>query len=182
MAEPERWTLGWGLGLMLHRARDRILIGHDGGAIGGVSSLLVEPSSGVGSVVLANTTAGFDPTSMGTELVTAALEPGEPEPWRPRDPAPPALAPFLGRWWSEGSEFVFSWREGRLEARSASAPDWRAPAVFEPAGEDRFRTVSGRERGEWLELVRDREGRPVKLYWATYPFTRDPRPLGPGGA
>ena len=43
---------------------------------------------------------------------------------------------------------------------------------------DRFRTVSGRERGEWLEIVRDGEGKPTKLYWATYACTRDPRPFG----
>jgi hypothetical protein len=26
--------------------------------------------------------------------------------------------------------------------------------------------------------VRDSEGEPVKLYWATYPFTRTAEPLG----
>ena len=92
---------------------------------------------------------------------------------------PPEIAPILGRWWSEGSEFVFSWREGRLEARLAGAPDWRDPAVFEPDRPDRFRTIRGRERGEWLEVVRGPDGSVERLYWATYPFTRDPRPFGP---
>jgi hypothetical protein len=46
--------------------------------------------------------------------------------------------------------------------------------VFEPEGEDRYRTVSGRERGEVLRVVRDEAGAVVKLYWATYPFTREP--------
>jgi hypothetical protein len=37
--------------------------------------------------------------------------------------------------------------------------------------------VSGRERGEPLEIVRDGEGRPVKLLWATYPMTRTSLPM-----
>ena len=45
--------------------------------------------------------------------------------------------------------------------------------------QDRFRTVSGRERGEWLEVVRGDDGTVERLYWASYPFTRDPRPFGP---
>jgi CubicO group peptidase (beta-lactamase class C family) len=179
MAEPQRWTRGWGLGLVLYRFGDRVFVGHDGGAMGGVSALLVDQESGVGAVVLANTTAGFDPISVAAELAGAVLDAeGEVEPWRPAEPAPPDLAAALGRWWTEGNEFVLSWRDGRLEARLAGAPEWRRPAVFERVEGDRFRTVSGRERGEWLEIVRDDDGEPVKLYWATYACTRDPRPFG----
>jgi CubicO group peptidase (beta-lactamase class C family) len=183
MAEPQRWTLGWGLGLMLYRVGERILVGHDGGAIGGVSVLAIEPEERVGAAVVANTTSGFTVQRLAFDLVDAAIEGASPaEPWRPVGPPPPEVAPVLGRWWSEGTEFVFSWREGRVEARLAGAPEWREPAVFAPAGEDRFRTVSGRERGEWLEVVREPDGSVAKLYWATYPFTRDPRPFGPSAA
>jgi hypothetical protein len=181
MAEPQRWTLGWGLGLMLHRFGDRVFYGHDGGAMGGVSSLKVEQGTGVGAAVLVNTTAPLDPAGFAAELAGAALDAeAEVEPWRPGAPAPPELAAVLGRWWSEGYEFVFTWCDGHLEARGAASPEWRRPAVFEQVEEDRFRTVSGRERGEPLEIVRDAEGRPAKLYWATYAFTRDPRPFGSG--
>ena len=180
MAETQRWTLGWGLGLMLHRFGERVFVGHDGGAMGGVSSLVVEPESGVGAAVLANTTAPLDPASLAAELASAVLDAAdELEPWRPGEPVPPELAGVLGRWWSEGYEFVFSWRDGHLEARGAAAPEWRRPAVFEQVERDRFRTVSGRERGEWLEIVRGEDGSVTKLYWATYAFTRDPRPFGP---
>ena len=72
-------------------------------------------------------------------------------------------------------------RTGKLEARFAAAPPEREPSVFEPEGEDRFRTVSGRERGEVLRVVRDESGAVVKLYWATYPFTRSPEIFGPQG-
>ena len=43
----------------------------------------------------------------------------------------------------------------------AEAPDW-------------FRVAEGRERGELLRVVRDSEGGIEKLYWATYPVTREP--------
>ena len=181
MAETERWTRGWGLGLVLQRFGERVLVGHDGGAIGGRSSLYVDPSTKVGAAVVGNSTAGFDPSALAGRLVEAALEEEPPsEPWRPGPEPPAELASMLGPWWSEGVEFVFSWRSGRLEARAATAQEWRAPAVFEQVGADRFRTVSGRERGEPLELVRDGEGQVVRLYWASYPFTREPRPFGPG--
>jgi CubicO group peptidase (beta-lactamase class C family) len=179
MAEPQRWTLGWGLGLMLHRAGDRVFYGHDGGAMGAVSSLKVDQETGVGAAVLVNTTAPFDPAAFAIELVGVALDAeADVEPWRPGAPVPPELAGVLGRWWSEGYEFVFTWRDGHLEARGAGSPEWRRPAVFDQVGENRFRTISGRERGEPLEIVRDEDGRPTKLYWATYAFTRDPRPFG----
>jgi CubicO group peptidase (beta-lactamase class C family) len=180
MAEPQRWTIGWGLGLMLRRFGERVFVGHEGGVMGGVSSLLVEQESGVGAVVLANTTAGCDPVSLAGELAGAVLDDeDDPEPWRPGELPPPELVGVLGRWWSEGNEFRFCWRMGRLEARLEGAPEWRRPAIFEEVERDRYRTVSGRERGELLEIVREADGRPAKLYWATYAFTRDPRPFGP---
>jgi len=113
----------------------------------------------------------------GLALAEAALEElaPEPEPWLPVQPPPEEIVPLLGRWWSEGSETVFSWRNGKLEARLATAPPERDPSVFEQEGDDRFRTVSGGERGEALRVVRDEAGAVVKLYWATYPFTRAPQ-------
>jgi hypothetical protein len=38
--------------------------------------------------------------------------------------------------------------------------------------------AEGRERGELLRVIRDEAGVPVKLYWATYPFTRTPQVFG----
>jgi hypothetical protein len=84
----------------------------------------------------------------------------------------------LGSWWSEGAECRFSWRGGRLEARFAGdAPD-EPPVVFRSEGPDLLRTESGPERGERLEIERDADGRAARLHWATYPFTRSPRPFG----
>ena len=91
-------------------------------------------------------------------------------------PAQYELAGVPGRWWSEGEEFVFGFRKGRLEAKLPRSV--LPPGVFERVDADLYRTVSGRERGELLRLVRDESGAVVKMYWATYPFTRQPEIFG----
>ena len=179
MAEPD-WTLGWGLGCELWRRGDRIFGGHTGGFPGFISMLVYARRERIGAVVLTNSGRWPKATDTGLRLLETALEElaPAPEPWLPEEAPPGEIAPLLGRWWSEGSEFVFSWRSGRLEARVATAPAGRAPSAFEPDGEDRFRTVSGDERGELLRVVRGDGGEVVKLYWATYPFTRAPAVFG----
>jgi CubicO group peptidase (beta-lactamase class C family) len=175
------WTRGWGLGIELSRRGERIFGGHTGGFPGFLSILAYSRRDRIGSVVLTN--AGnwpeLGPTGLG--LAEAALEELAPElePWSPEQATPAAIAPLLGRWWSEGDETIFSWRNDKLEARLADAPREREPSVFEAEGDDRFRVVSGRERGEALRVVRDENGEVVKLYWATYPFTRTPEVFGP---
>jgi len=181
MAEPD-WTLGWGLGIELWRRGDRIFGGHTGGFPGFVSMLVYSRHDRIGAVVLTNSGRWPKATDTGVRLLEAALEElaPAPEPWAPEDEPPAQIAPLLGRWWSEGREFVFSWRRGRLEARLATAPPERAPSVFETEGDGRFRTISGDERGEVLRVMRAGDGEVLKLYWATYPFTREPAIFGPG--
>ena len=175
------WTHGWGLGIELWRRGERVFGGHTGGFPGFLSILAYSRRDRIGAVVLTN--AGnwpnLSPTGLG--LAEAGLEELAPElePWRPEQAPPAEIAPVLGRWWSEGDESIFSWRDGKLEARLADAPPEREPSVFEPEGDDRFRVVSGRERGETLRVMRDESGEVVKLYWATYPFTRTPEVFGP---
>jgi CubicO group peptidase (beta-lactamase class C family) len=179
MAEPD-WTLGWGLGIELWRSGDRVFGGHTGGFPGFISMLVYSRRERIGAVVLTNSGRWPKATDTGLRLLEAALEElsQAPEPWVPEAAPPAEVVPLLGRWWSEGREFVFSWRGGRLEARIATAPAERAPSVFEADGDDRFRTISGDERGELLRVVRDDGGEVVKLYWATYPFTRAPEIFG----
>jgi CubicO group peptidase (beta-lactamase class C family) len=179
MAEPD-WTLGWGLGIELWRRGDRIFGGHTGGFPGFISMLVYSRRERIGAVVLTNSGRWPKATDTGLRLLEAALEElaPAPEPWVPEEAPPVEIAPLLGRWWSEEREFVFSWRRGRLEARIATAPAERAPSVFEPDGENRFRTISGDERGELLRVVRGDGEEVVQLYWATYPFTRAPEIFG----
>ena len=179
MAEPD-WTLGWGLGIELWRRGDRIFGGHTGGFPGFISMLVCSRRERIGAVVLTNSGRWPKAIDTGLRLLEAALEELAPAPesWVPEEAPPAEIAPLLGPWWSEGREFVFSWRCGRLEARIPTAPAERAPSVFERYGEDRFRTTSGDERGELLRVVRGEDGEVVKLYWATYPFTRAPEIFG----
>jgi len=61
-----------------------------------------------------------------------------------------------------------------LHARPTESEKPRVVSVFEAEGPDAFRVAEGRERGELLRVVREPEGRIEKLYWATYPVTREP--------
>jgi CubicO group peptidase (beta-lactamase class C family) len=176
MADPLGWTMAWGLGLQLVRSGDRILVGHTGGMPGFVTGLFVERSTRTGVIVLANTMAGFDPADTAASLLTRVLDDDPPteSAWRPGPAVPDDLAELVGRWWSEGSAFEFSVRNGRLEARMERAPRTSPPAVFERIDASTLRTVSGRERGELLRLTRDDDGAVRLMHWATYRVTREP--------
>ena len=181
LLDTERWNGGMGLGLFVLRTPSgRTWVGHDGGMPGHVTALLTHRESGTGGIVLMSNTAGPDPAVLALELADRVVEdlPVEDEPWRPGTSVPEELAGVIGRWYSEGRGFVFSVREGRLEARQDSAPASRAPSVFAAEGADRFRTESGRERGELLRVTRDAAGAVDRLHWATYVFTRAPLGFG----
>ena len=179
MADEDGWTVAWGLGLMLWRRHDRTCVGHTGGMPGHLAGLFVSRKDGVGAAAFSNNSAGFDPGAFTNDLLNTWLEnePPVPDAWLPGPDVPADVEPLLGRWWTEGTEFVFSWRSGRLEALPAAAPPGFPPAVFEADG-DGFRTVAGREAGERLRVVRAPDGSVTKLYWATYPLTRGPVTFG----
>jgi hypothetical protein len=111
-----------------------------------------------------------------TLLATDATEfPAQITPWRPGEAAPDDLRPVLGRWWSEGFEWTFTWRDGRLRARRTEEAAHKPPSVFEemPGDADELRTVDGGEAGERLRLSRDPgTGAVVEMRWATYRYTR----------
>jgi CubicO group peptidase (beta-lactamase class C family) len=180
MADLEQWKLGWGLGVALIREGDRIFVGHGGAMPGFLAGLAVSPEERSGAVVLVNSGAGVKIEDLTRKLAVKAADayPSEPEPWQAMEAVPPELEPLLGRWWTEGTELTLSVRQGRLELRDPTAPQSLPPSVFAPVGDNRFRGVSGPEEGELLEVVRDGSGQVTKLYWATYPLTREPRTFG----
>ena len=106
------WKLGWGLGFALYRDGDRILSGHGGAMPGFLAGLVVSREDGIGAVALANSSSGAFTESLSIQLARRAfeLEPKEADAWAIGDAPPEALAGILGRWWSEGVEFVFSFR------------------------------------------------------------------------
>ena len=181
LLDTERWNGGMGLGFFVHRAPSgRTWVGHDGGMPGHLTSLLTHRESGTGGIVLMSNTAGPDPSALAIQLAEKVVDdvPVEDEPWRPGTAVPEELAGIIGRWYSEGRGFTFSVREGRLEARQDGAPATRPPSVFTAEAPDRYRTESGRERGELLRVTRDESGAVDRLHWATYLFMREPLGFG----
>jgi CubicO group peptidase (beta-lactamase class C family) len=173
VVDPERWDRGWGLGLELLNREARIFGGHGGAMPGHLAGVYVQRGSGVGAAVLTNSSTRGLTAELALELATATIEqmPPEVEPWRPEAEPPGDVLPLLGRWWSEGSEFVFAWEGERLRARIVGATASMRDAVFERS-DGGFRVASGRERGERLRVDGDR------LVWAGYVFTRTQQPFG----
>ncbi|SDU81225.1 CubicO group peptidase, beta-lactamase class C family [Microlunatus sagamiharensis] len=180
MIDADGWTSAMGLGFFLQRVNGRTYVGHTGGMPGHVTALFTDREARTGGVVLTSSSTPPDIAGWAIALADHVTEhdPVELEPWRPGTSVPPELVPLLGRWYTEGSPFDFSVREGRLEARSPQAPKDKPPSVFEPVGEDLYRTVSGREAGELLRVGRDATGAVRKLNWATYLATRQPLAFG----
>jgi CubicO group peptidase (beta-lactamase class C family) len=182
MADPDHWLFAHGLGLMLHRRGERILYGHDGAMPGFLASLVCSREEDVQACVLTNaSTPSVEVTELAFALAEKAIElhPRKPELWHGHEEPPAEIEELLGVWWSEGIQAVFSWRRDHMEARLVGASARVKPSVLEQEGPGRYRVASGRERGERLEVVRDESGAVVKLYWATYPFTREPQLFGP---
>jgi CubicO group peptidase (beta-lactamase class C family) len=169
LADHERWTAGYGLGLQLFRDRERILAGHTGSMPGFIAFMGVAPADRVGCAVLTNeSTARTGVTAL--KLIGATVErwPAPPKVWAVEEPPPPEIEPLLGIWYMEGSQLVFRWRDGTLQAEFTDAPEWAPPATFEQGADGRWRIVSGWEEGEVLRIEAER------LVLSGYPITREP--------
>lgn len=177
IADHERWTSGYGLGLQLRRDGERVLAGHGGSMPGFIAYMAVSPADKVGVAALTNESEA-DLSGLGLALVARTVEewPAPPEAWRAGEPPPDDVVPLLGIWFVEASRVVFRWREGKLEARFDGTPDWKPSSVFERDGDDRWRTVAGDERGEALRVDRDEAGAVTGMFWTGYPVTREPGP------
>jgi CubicO group peptidase (beta-lactamase class C family) len=168
MMNPDDWVAGWGLGLELVNVTGKVYGGHGGAMPGFLAGLYLNRESKVGAAVLANSGTRAPTRELAIELAGITLDkwPAAIEAWKPEPAPPPEVAAILGHWWSEGMEFVFAWRNGKLVSEIPGAPPRVKPAVFEPLPDGGWRVVSGRERGERLRVEGDR------MIWAGYPFTR----------
>lgn len=176
------WAGGFGLGLILVPRGNRVMhVGHDGAMPGFLAGVYGRrggdgTAGAMGCAVLGSAGAASAIFELPHRLLAAAVEddPADIAAWTPGEAAPERYRSVLGRWWGEGFEYVFSWRDGALRARGADDPAGKQPSVFAPMPDqpDVLRTVSGREAGELLRLTRDGTGSVVRLHWATYRFTR----------
>ncbi|WP_027343794.1 serine hydrolase domain-containing protein [Hamadaea tsunoensis] len=175
------WTSSLGLGLMVWPRAERVLhVGHSGAMPGFLAQVCGRTGGpgnpgGVGAAVLAASGTADAIFPFLHELIDQALrdDPMDIAPWTPAAPAPDGLRTVLGRWWGEGSEYVFRWERGHLCARGAEESPDAPAAVFAPTDEpDVLRGISGREVGEKLRLHRDAAGVVTRMHWATYRFTR----------
>jgi len=173
MYYPDDWVLAWGLGLMLfNRGANKIFGGHGGAMAGHLAGVYVHRKTQIGAAALTNSGTRGDMDLFAITLAERAMEiwPEPVEVWRPEEEPPADVRALLGRWWSEGNEFVFSWERGELKAKVAGLPPGRGETTFERDG-DGWRAAAGRERGERLRV--DGE----QLVWAGYSFTRAQEPF-----
>lgn len=185
ITNESRWVVGFGLGLMLQPQDNWTThVGHDGAMPGFIAGVHGRRGPGAppafGAASLGSSGTADEIATLAHELLrkTAELDPPDILVWRPGPPAPERYRSALGRWWSEGAEFVLSWRGDRLQASTVGGPAGAPPTVFAETDEtDVLRAVSGREVGERLCLMRDGDGRVTQMSWATYPVTRDPQTI-----
>ena len=172
MYYPDDWTLGWGLGLMLFSRDGAIYGGHGGAMAGHLAGVFVDRKARIGAAALTNSGTRADMETFAVDLAAKATELWPPaiEPWRPENEPPADVRALLGLWWSEGSEFVFTWRDGALQAKVAGSPPGKKETTFE-RDRNGWRAARGRERGERLRVDGDR------LVWAGYAFTRTQEPF-----
>jgi CubicO group peptidase (beta-lactamase class C family) len=172
MYYPDQWLLGWGLGLMLYNHEGQIYGGHGGAMAGHLAGMFVNRKTKIGAAALTNAGTRGDMEMFAVRLAAQAEEnwPQAIEPWRPEEAPPDDVVPLLGRWWSEGNEFIFWWQSGTLQAKVVEDPRGRGETTFERDG-DGWRAAKGRERGERLRAENGR------LIWAGYAFTREQQPF-----
>ena len=169
---PDEWVLGWGLGLMLYNQDGKIYGGHGGAMAGHLAGVYINRKTQIGAAALTNSGTRGNMDVFAIQLAQKAIE-LNPEPielWRPEDEPPAEVRAILGRWWSEGNEFVFWWEKGTLQAKVAGTPPGRGETTFARDG-DSWIASAGRERGERLRID---DG---QLVWAGYPFTRAQEPF-----
>jgi CubicO group peptidase (beta-lactamase class C family) len=186
VTDENLWAAGFGLGLLLVPQGERVMhVGHDGampGFLAGVYGRLGgDAPDGLGVAVFGSSGTASEIVALPHKLLALVAEedPAEIKPWTVAEPVPAEYRPILGRWWIEGSEVIFSWKDGALQMRGAEDVPGRPPAVFAPIdGSPDLRTISGREAGERLRITRDADGGVVEMNHATYRLTRTQTTFG----
>ncbi|MCT2582730.1 serine hydrolase domain-containing protein [Actinophytocola gossypii] len=183
--DGDAWTSGYGLGLQTFRDSGRRLTGHGGSMPGFLASVVVDPATTTGSVVLTNSTAGVGVSTLGVDLLKLVddYEPALPAEWLPQESVDPGLLALTGEWFWGPTPFVLRLLpDGWLDLRP-TAGGGRA-SRFRPTGAGTWVGLDGYYAGETLRLHHHADGAPSHLDLATFVFTRtpyDPAAPIPGG-
>ncbi|MCB5178069.1 serine hydrolase domain-containing protein [Streptomyces antimicrobicus] len=173
--EPGLAEAGYGLGLQLARAGDRLLAGHSGSLPGFVAGLWLSEPEDVAAVVLANCTSGVAASAVAMDLIAivADAEPRIPEPWRPFREADPVAVELAGPWYWGTSPHLLRLRADGLLELGPVAAQGRA-SRFAPAADGTWTGLTGYYAGETLRAVRRPDGSVSHLDLASFVFTREP--------
>ena len=182
MDDPEDWTLGHGLGLQLVRRGERVFFGHGGAMPGFLAMLLGRRREGVGAALATN--ASTPSVGRRGDHPRARGEGARALPGRAGAVARRRRAAARGRRAAghlvDGGDAVRLLVGGRQAARPAGGERQAAGGLRLRAG--RRGRVPGRPRaasaGELLASCATATAAIEKLYWATYPVTREPTTFG----
>src|SRR5262249_41555968 len=103
ISDHERWTGGYGLGMMLRREGEKILAGAGGPMPRFLPAQCVSPEDRMGAAVLTNSGA-----AAGADLTVSLLRrtvddlPVPPRAWKVGEPPSDEVIELLGPWWVEG--------------------------------------------------------------------------------
>src|SRR6185503_5484107 len=115
------FAVGLGLGVMAFPRPNRVVhVGHDGAMPGFLAGAYGRRGGtgtprALGAAVLGSSGTAVATVELAHSLLEAAVEedPAEVEQWVPGAAAPEEYRSVLGRWWSEGFEFIFTWHAGQ---------------------------------------------------------------------
>lgn len=181
--DGDAWTAGYGLGLQLVRHQGRRLAGHTGSMPGFLAATMIDPATGTGALMMANTTSGPAIMDLVIDLISIADEqdPRLPAEWRPA-PVGTDLLPLTGLWHWGPTPYHLRVIPGGMIYLGPVA-NGRA-SRFRRTGPDEWTGLDGYYAGETLRVGRRADGTPSHLDLATFVFTRtpyDPAAPIPGG-
>jgi CubicO group peptidase (beta-lactamase class C family) len=183
--DGDAWTAGYGLGLQAFRDSGRRLTGHGGSMPGFLASVVADPRTTTGALVLTNSTTGVGVMTVALDLLKLVdeYEPALPAEWLPMERADPTLMALTGPWyWGPTPYALHLMPNGWLNLRPVNGSG-RA-SRFRPEPDGTWTGLDGYYSGETLRVIHRPDGTPAALDLATFIFTRtpyDPTAPVPGG-